>query len=57
MPRPLFNPGKDPARIVQEAEWAGLERCGKSRPSSGFDPRTVQPVAQALYRLSYAGTH
>ena len=25
---------------------AGLERCGKSRnPPSGFDPRTVQPVA------------
>jgi hypothetical protein len=24
---------------------AGLERCGKSRPQSGFDLRTVQPVA------------
>jgi len=24
---------------------AGLERCGKSRPPPGFDPRTVQPVA------------
>ena len=23
----------------------GLERCGKSRPPPGFDPRTVQPVA------------
>jgi len=22
MPRPLFNPGKDPVPIVQEAEWA-----------------------------------
>jgi hypothetical protein len=25
--------------------WAGLARCGKSRPPPGFDPRTVQPVA------------
>jgi hypothetical protein len=24
---------------------AGLDRCGKSRPPSGFDPRTAQPVA------------
>ena len=23
----------------------GLDRCGKSRPPLGFDPRTVQPVA------------
>jgi hypothetical protein len=23
----------------------GLDRCGKSRPPPGFDPRTVQPVA------------
>jgi hypothetical protein len=23
---------------------AVLERCGKSRPPPGFDPRTVQPV-------------
>ena len=47
-PRPLFTPGKDPVPIVQEAgwaPWAGLDRCGKSRPPPGFDPRTVQPVA------------
>jgi len=24
---------------------AGLDRCGKSRPSPGFDPLSVQPVA------------
>jgi hypothetical protein len=24
---------------------AGLDRCGKSRPPPGFDPRTVQSVA------------
>ena len=25
----------------------GLDRCGKSRPPTGFDPRTVQPVASS----------
>jgi hypothetical protein len=25
---------------------AGLDRCGKSRPPPGFDPRIVQPVAR-----------
>jgi hypothetical protein len=23
----------------------GLDRCGKSRPQTGFDPQTAQPVA------------
>jgi hypothetical protein len=32
---------------------AGLDRCGKSGPPPGFDPRTVQPVAQSLYQLTY----
>ena len=29
----------------------------RERPGTppGFDPRTVQPVAQSLYRLSYPG--
>ena len=47
-PRPLFTPGKDPVPIVQEVGWApraGLDRCEKSRPPPGFEPRTVQPVA------------
>ena len=30
---------------------AGLDGCGKSRSSLGFDPRTAQPVASSLYRL------
>ena len=34
---------------------AGLEGCGKSHPTPGFDPWTVQSVAQSLYRLSYRG--
>ena len=47
-PRPYFISGKDPVPIVQEAGcapgpvWTG----GKSRPSPGFDPRTVQPVVR-----------
>ena len=27
---------------------AGLDRCWKSHPPPGFDPRTVQPVAKSL---------
>ena len=40
--------GKDPVPIVQEAGWApgpvwtGAENLA---PQTGFDPRTVQPVA------------
>ena len=48
-PRPgRLTSGKDPVPIVQEAGWApcaGLDGCGKVRPSPGFDPRTVHPVA------------
>ena len=48
-PRPgRFTPGKDPVPIVIGG-WvgprAGMDGCGKSRPPPGFDPRTVQPVA------------
>jgi hypothetical protein len=32
---------------------ARLDRRRKSRPPPGFDPRTVHPIAQSLYRLSY----
>ena len=30
---------------------ADLDRCGKSRPPPGFDPRTVQPVASSYTEL------
>jgi hypothetical protein len=42
-----FTPEKGSVPIVQETGWAraGLDRCGKSRPPPGFDPRTVQSVA------------
>jgi hypothetical protein len=36
---------------------ASLDRCGKFHPQPGFDPRTVQPVAQSLYRLSWRHNH
>jgi len=47
MPRPPFNPGKDPVPSVQEAGWTpgpvwtGVENLAPT----GFDPQTVQPVA------------
>jgi hypothetical protein len=34
-----------------------FEQVRKISLSSGFDPRTVQPIAQSLYRLSYPGPH
>ena len=54
-PRPLFTPGKDPVPIVQEAEWgprAGLDRCGKSRPT-GIRSPDLPARSQSLYRLRY----
>ena len=42
--------GKDPVPILQEAGWApGVENL----VPTGIRFRTVQPVAQSLYRLSY----
>jgi hypothetical protein len=32
---------------------AGLDRCGKSRPPPGFDPRAVQPVGTLRYPAHY----
>jgi len=59
-PRPHFTPGKDLVPILQEAGWAPgpVWTGGKSRPHRDFfffppRSRTVQPVAQLLYRLSY----
>ena len=47
-PRPLFTPAERPDTHCTGG-WvgprAGLDRCGKSCPLPGFDPRTVQPVA------------
>ena len=53
-PRPYFTPGEDPVLILQEAGWAqGRSVRAENLAPLGFDPRTVQPVAQSLYRLSY----
>ena len=54
-PRPLFTPGKDPARIVQEAGWApgpvctGAENLAPTWILSPDRPARIQ----SLYRLSY----
>ena len=54
-PRPQFTPEKDPVPILQEDGWApgpvwtGAENLAPTWIRS----RTVQPVAQSLYRLSY----
>jgi len=36
---------------------AGLEKCGKSRPPTGFDPRTIQPVASRYTDWANRTTH
>jgi hypothetical protein len=36
---------------------AGLGRCGKSRPSLGFDPRTLQPVASRYTEYATRSTY
>ena len=45
---PVLYPRKRPGTHCTGG-WVGpradLDRCGKSRPPPGFDPRTVQPVA------------
>jgi hypothetical protein len=54
-PQPHFTPGKDPVPIVQEGGWAPgpVWTAAENLALPGFNPRTVQPVAQSLYRLSY----
>ena len=46
-PRPLDSRQRPGTHCIRG--WvgpkAGQDRCGKSRPPPGFDPRTVQPVA------------
>ena len=56
-PRPLFNPGKGPVPIVQEAGWAGLDRCGKFRPNRIRSPdrpsRSQSDVTDSVTNTSY----
>jgi len=53
-PRPQFTHRKDPVPIVQEAGWApGLVWRAENLVATGIRSRTVQPVAQSLYWLSY----
>ena len=54
-PRPHFTPRKGPVSILQEAGWAPGPVCtgGKISSPTGIRSRTVQLVAQSLYRLSY----
>ena len=55
--RPLFTPGKDPVPILQEAGWAGLGKCGKSRPNGIRSPdrpdRSQSDVTDSVTNTSY----
>jgi hypothetical protein len=54
-PQPLFTPGATRYPLYRRlgGPQGRSEQVRKISPSPGFDPRTVQPVAQSLYRLSY----
>jgi hypothetical protein len=57
-PRPLYPRGKTRYPLYR---GLGGPQCRsgwvrKISPPQGFNPRTVQHVAQSLYRLSYPGT-
>ena len=60
-PRPgRFTPGKETRYPLYRRLGGHQSRSGRVRkisPPAGFDPRTVQPVAQLLYRLSYPGSY
>ena len=65
----LHAPATLPGKITQVSiEWEGgrvggsqrlLSRCGEKKKLlslPAIEPRTVQPVAQSLYRLRYPGS-
>jgi hypothetical protein len=54
-PRPLYPPGKTRYPLYRRLGWpqGRSGRVRKISPPLRFDPRTVKPVAQSLYRLSY----
>ena len=54
-PGRTLPPGKEPVPILQEFGWApGPVWTGAENLAlTGIRSRTVQPVAQSLYRLSY----
>ena len=54
-PRPLFNPGKDPVTIVQEAGWAPgpVWPGAENLTSTGIRSLDRPTCSQSLYWLSY----
>ena len=53
-PRPLFTPGKTRYPLYRRLDGPqGRSGRVENLAPPGFDPRTAQPVAQSLYRLSY----
>ena len=56
----LLSPKKYSVPIVQEigcGPRVGLNGCRKSRPPPGFDPRTVQPVANPYTAYTISAHH
>ena len=55
MPRPLFNPGKDPVPIAQEAGWApgSVWTGAENLAPTGIRSPDRPTRSQSLYRLRY----
>jgi hypothetical protein len=55
MPRPLFNPRKDPVPIVQEAGWAlgPVWTAAENLSPTGIQSPDRPAHSQSLYRLRY----
>ena len=58
-PRSLYSRGRDPVPIVQDVVWPRdrVVRVRNVSPSPGFEPRTVQPLSESVYRLGFPGRH
>jgi len=56
-PRPLYPCERPGAHWIWGcvARRAGLDRCGKTRPSTGIRPPDLPAPSETLYRLSYPG--
>jgi len=56
-PRPLYPLERPGTHCIGGCMGlrAGLDKCGKSRPPPGFDPRTVQPVTSRYTAYAIPG--
>ena len=56
-PRPLYPRGRPGTHCTEGwlGPGAGLDMCGKSRPSTGIRSQDYPASSESLFRLSYRG--